>query len=118
MFSHSKDAPYSCHWPNMGEETWLIPKRLAASKVPFLTSFSPCLQTTVLGADWPTQLPPSTGGFCGDFYQEPQPDALRQRADCESPAGAGWFLLLGAMATGGCWAGKSSCILVSSQGGD
>lgn len=115
MFSHSKDAPYSCQWPSMGEDTWLIPKRLGASKVPFLTAFFPCLQTTVPGADWPTQLPPSPGGFCGDFHQEPQPDALWQCADRESPAGAGWFLLLGAMATGGWWAGKSSCIQVGSQ---
>lgn len=84
IFSHSKDAPYSCCWPSMGEETQLIPERLGASKVPSLTPFFPCLQTAVPGADWPTQLPPGTGGFCGDLHQEPQPDALRQRSDCES----------------------------------
>lgn len=71
---------------------------------------APCLQTTVLGADRPSQFPPSPGGLRGDVHQEPQPDGLWQRADRESPAKTVWFLVLGAPATRGQRAGKCRCV--------
>lgn len=67
MFSHSKHAPYSCHWPSMGEETWLIPKRLDASKVPFFTPFSPACRPQCLVLTGPPNFRPALVDFVGTF---------------------------------------------------
>lgn len=117
ILSHPKDGPYSCLWPGMGEETHSREARCLQS-TSLCPLFSPYLQTAVPGADWPSQFPPSPGGLRGDLYQEPQPDALWQRADRELPTKAGWFLVLGAPATHGQWAEKSRYVLVGSRGGD
>lgn len=67
MFSHSKDAPYSCHWPGTGEETQLIPERLSASKVPFLTPFSPACRPQCLVLTGPPNFRPALVDFVGTF---------------------------------------------------
>lgn len=113
--SHPKDAPGSCCWPGTGEETWQFWCLPSTSLCPLSP---PCPQTAVPGADRPSQLPTSPGGLRGDVHQEPQPDALWQRADRECPVKAGWFLVLGTLPTLRQWAGKSRCVQVGSWSRD
>lgn len=67
MFSYSKDAPYNCHCPSMGEETWLIPKMLDVSKNHSSLPFSPACRPQCLVLTGPPNFRPALVDFVGTF---------------------------------------------------
>ena len=68
ILSHPKDAPYSCRWPGMGEETRLVPERLGASEVPACAPSSlPACRPQCLVLTGPPNFRPALVDFVGTF---------------------------------------------------